>query len=102
MTVLAIKDLAASKELDRKEMTAVVGGEFLGLPNISILSPELFNKVTPITGIAEIPTVQTNNLLQSDVTHATNGNGINFVSNNKSAYQDNYNYVSGVNNPYVA
>jgi hypothetical protein len=101
MTVLAIKDLAASKELDRKEMTAVVGGEFLGLPSISILSPDLFNKVTPITGIASIPTIQTNNLAQSDVTHATNGDGINFVSNNKSAFQNNYNYVSGVNNPVV-
>ncbi len=102
MTVLAIQDLAVSKELDRKAMTEVVGGEFPGFSSIRVLSPDLFNKVTPITGIAEIPTFQTNNLVQADVTNATNGLGINYVSNNKDAYQDNYNYVSGVNNPFVA
>ena len=101
MTKLAIQDLASSKELDRAEMSEVAGGQFLGFPSIDVLSPDFFNKVTPITGIAEIPTVQTNNLVQSDLTSAVNGAGINFVSNNKSASQSNSNVVSGILNPTV-
>ena len=101
MTTLSIKDLAASKELDREAMTEVVGGLLEGLASIDVLSPDFYNKVTPITGLAEIPTVQTNNLLQSDATVATNAYGINFVGNNKTASQSNSNFVSGFLNPTV-
>ncbi len=101
MSTLAIKDLAASKELDREAMTEVVGGHLEGLVSIDVLSPDFYNKVTPITALAEIPTIQTNNLLQSDVTEAVNGYGINFVSNNKAAIQSNSNYISGFMNPVV-
>jgi hypothetical protein len=101
MTTLAIKDLAASKELDREAMSEVVGGRFLEIPGIDVLSPDFFNKVTPITGLAEVPTYQTNNLAQTDVTEASNRHGINFVSNNKAAYQSNSNQVYGFLNPSV-
>jgi hypothetical protein len=102
MTTLQIRDMAAQTELDRAAMTEVRGGMLEGLlGDVKILSPELFNKVTPIVGIASIPTVQTNNLAQVDNTVATNGLGINFVSNNKFASQSNSNNVFDVNNPFV-
>ncbi len=102
MTTLQINDMAAHIELDRAAMSEVRGGILEGLlGDISILSPDLYNKVTPITGIASIPTVQTNNLNQLDNTVATNGLGINFVSNNKFATQSNSNNVFDVNNPFV-
>lgn len=105
MTTFEIRDLAADKELDRVEMTAIRGG-MGGVPEgffggIDILSPDFFNKVTPITGAASVPTVQGNNLLQTDTTVATNGYGINYVSNNKFADQSNYNDISNFLNPYV-
>lgn len=101
MTKLAINDLASSKELDREEMREVAGGKYVDFPSFNVLSPDFFNKVTPITGIAEIPTIQTNNLVQSDLTAAVNGHGINFVSNNKGASQSNSNVIGGVLNPSV-
>lgn len=102
MSKIAIKDLATSKELDREAMAEVFGGHVEGLASIDVLSPDFYNKVTPITGLAEIKTIQTNNLLQSDATVATNGYGINFVGNNKAAIQDNYNHVSDFLNPFVS
>jgi hypothetical protein len=102
MTSLEIRDMAADKELDREAMTEIRGGMLEGFfGGIDVLSPDFFNKVTPIEGIASIPTVQTNNLVQSDVTNATNRSGLNFVSNNKFAHQSNSNAVSGFLNPFV-
>ena len=105
MTTLAIKDLAADKEMDRDAMADVSGGmaEMMrGYPSsFNFLSPQLYNKVTPITGVAEIPTVQGNYLNQVDNTNALNGHGTQFISNNKFAHQSNANHVSGVLNPFV-
>lgn len=105
MTTFEIRDLVADKELGRVEMAEIRGG-MGGVPEgffrgIDIMSPDFFNKVTPITGVASVPTVQSNNLLQADTTVATNGYGINYVSNNKYADQSNYNYVSDFLNPRV-
>jgi hypothetical protein len=102
MTTFEIRDLAADKELDREAMTEIRGGMFEGFfGGIDILSPDFYNKVTPINGAASVPTVQTNNLAQTDYTVARNGYGINFVSNNKFADQSNSNSVSDFLNPYV-
>jgi len=109
MTTLSIKDLATDTELDRDAMTDVRGGESKlaggfpgGFPGgFNFLSPQLYNKVTPITGVAEIPTVQGNYLNQMDYTNAGNGNGIQFISNNKFADQYNSNSVAGLLSPFV-
>lgn len=102
MKSLEIRELATDKELDHEAMAEISGGSLEGLlSSVDILSPDFFNVVTPITGVAEIPTMQTNNLAQADHTVATNGYGINFVSNNKFADQYNSNYISGVLSPFV-
>lgn len=102
MTTFEIRDLAADKELDRAAMAEIRGGEQKGLfGEIDILSPDFYNKVTPIVGGAGVPTVQTNNLAQTDHTIATNGYGINYVSNNKFADQTNWNSISDFLNPFV-
>jgi hypothetical protein len=102
MTTFEIRDLAADKELDRVAMTEIRGGMHEGLlGSIDILSPDFYNKVTPIIGAASVPTEQTNNLAQLDNTVATNGYGINYVSNNKFADQSNWNAISGFLSPYV-
>ena len=102
MTTFEIRDLAADKELDREAMTEIRGGALEGLiGSIDVLSPDFYNKVTPIIGAASVPTAQTNNLAQTDNTVATNGYGINYVSNNKFANQSNSNYISDFLNPYV-
>lgn len=101
MTTLEIRDMAADQELDREALAEISGGMFGGFGGIDILSPDFYNKVTPITGAASVPTLQTNNLAQVDETIATNGYGINFVSNNKFAGQSNYNNVSDFLNPFV-
>lgn len=101
MSTLAIQDLAANKELDQEAMAEVVGGLFEGIPSIDVLSPDFYNMVTPINGGAVVPTLQTNNLAQTDATVATNGYGINFVSNNKFAFQSNDNHVYDFLNPSV-
>ena len=105
MTTLSIKDLAADKDLDRDAMADVSGGMAELYPVLpvatNVLSPNLYNKVTPITGVAEIPTIQGNYLNQLDNTNAANGNGIQFISNNKFATQSNTNWVDGLLSPYV-
>jgi hypothetical protein len=102
MTTFEIRDLAAHKELDREAMAGIRGGQYADLfGGIDILSPDFFNMVTPITGAASVPTIQTNNLAQTDSTVATNASGINFVSNNKFAIQSNSNAVSNFLNPSV-
>ena len=108
MTTLSIKDLAADTEMDRDAMADVRGGEgelmrgYPGFPGgFNLLSPQLYNKVTPIVGAAEIPTVQGNYLNQADYTNAANGNGIQFISNNKFADQSNLNSVAGLLSPFV-
>ena len=105
MKTFEIRDLAADKELDREAMSEVRGGA--GVPagffgGVDILSPDFFNQVTPITGAASVPTFQANNLVQADTTVATNGYGINYVSNNKFASQSNSNYISNFLNPHVS
>ncbi|MGH8549100.1 MAG: hypothetical protein ACRERU_10980 [Methylococcales bacterium] len=102
MTTFEIRVLAADKELDRAAMAEISGGMFEGFfGGVDILSPDFFNMVTPINGAASVPTVQTNNLAQMDTTVATNGHGINYVSNNKFAAQSNSNTVSDFLNPSV-
>lgn len=102
MKTLEIRDIASNEELDRNAMSEIHGGQFKGFfSGLDILSPDFFNKVTPITGAASIPTVQTNNLAQLDQTIAVNGGGVNGVSNNKYASQSNSNSISGVLNPFV-
>ncbi|MGH8547854.1 MAG: hypothetical protein ACRERU_04520 [Methylococcales bacterium] len=102
MTTLEIRDMAADRELDREAMAEVHGGMFEGFfGGIDILSPDLYNKVTPINGAVSVPTIQTNNLAQLDETLATNGHGINFVGNNKFAIQSNSNTISDFLNPSV-
>ncbi|MCI0654578.1 MAG: hypothetical protein L0Y39_08895 [Methylococcaceae bacterium] len=102
MTTFEIRDLAADKELDREAMAEIRGGMYGDLfGGIDILSPDFLNMVTPINQAASIPTIQTNNLAQVDTTVATNGYGINYVSNNKFAAQSNSNSVSDFMNPSV-
>lgn len=103
MKTLAINDLTTDKELDHEAMTEISGGSDIlgGFGGIDILSPDFYNKVTPIIGLADIPTAQENNLAQTDTTFATNGYGINYVSNNKFASQVNLNDISGFLNPLV-
>jgi hypothetical protein len=102
MTTLEIRDMAADKELDRAAMAEIRGGMYEDLfGGIDILSPDFYNKVTPITGAASVPTMQTNNLVQADTTVATNGYGINYVSNNKFGFQSNSNDIHDFLNPYV-
>lgn len=102
MTTLEIRELAADKELDREAMAEISGGMLEGMfTGVDILSPDFFNMVTPINGAASLPTQQTNNLAQADTTVATNGYGINFVSNNKFAQQSNSNNIADFLNPIV-
>lgn len=104
MKTLAIKDLATDQVLDRKAMTEIRGGAGESLPRIGeldILSPDFYNKVTPITGAASLPTAQGNNMGQTDYTVATNGYGINYVSNNKFASQSNLNEIFDFLKPFV-
>jgi hypothetical protein len=102
MTAFQIRDLSVDLELDRAAMKEIRGGALEGLlGSIDILSPDLYNKVTPITGLADISTGQTNNLAQIDHTVATNGLGINFVSNNKFADQINGNTIVDILKPFV-
>lgn len=102
MTTFEIRDLAADRQLDREAMTEIRGGALEGLiGSIDVLSPDFYNKVTPIIGAASVPTAQTNNLAQVDTTVATNGYGINFVSNNKFADQSNLNDIYGFLSPFV-
>ena len=104
MKSFEIRDLSADQELDRDAMREIQGGA--GVPaglfsGVDILSPDFFNQVTPISGAASIPTLQTNNLAQTDTTIATNGLGINFVSNNKFADQATLGQVSDLLNAIV-
>ncbi len=102
MTAFEIRDLGADLELDRAAMKEICGGALEGLlGSVNILSPEFYNKVTPIIGQASIPTDQTNNLAQIDNTVATNGLGINFVSNNKFGDQINGNTIAELLSPFV-
>jgi hypothetical protein len=102
MKTFEIRDLAADKELDRAAMAEIRGGMYRDLiGGIDILSPDFYNKVTPIVGAASVPTAQTNNLYQGDTTVATNGYGINYVSNNKFADQSNLNYIADFLKPFV-
>lgn len=110
MNQMQITDLTTNEELDREAMTAISGGTgFHGnkFPwgqyiDFDILSPDFINQVTNINGTANIPTEQTNNLVQSDQTTAINhGNGLNFVSNNKFASQSNSNWVGDFLNARV-
>lgn len=102
MTTFEIRDLETDKELDRAAMSEIRGGALEGVfGGIDILSPDFFNKVTPIVGQASIPTGQENNLGQVDTTVATNGYGINYVSNNKFADQYNANAIAGLLSPFV-
>ena len=104
MTTLSIKDLAADKEMDRDAMADVSGGMseyWSGFGGFNVLSPQLYNKVTPITGALSAPTVQGNHLNQVDNTNAANGNGIQFISNNKFANQSNSNALYDILNPKV-
>lgn len=102
MKTLQIHELAADKELDKEAMAEIRGGNLDGLlGQIDVLSPDFFNQVTPIAGGASVPTGQINNLGQSDLTFATNGYGINYVSNNKFADQASLNDIAGLLNPFV-
>jgi len=102
MTTLAIKDLSTDTEMDSKAMQEVSGGMHgFFPPSFNVLSPQLYNKVTPITGAASLPTVQGNYLNQVDNTNAANGHGIQFISNNKFASQSNSNMIHDVLNPHV-
>jgi len=104
MTTLAIKDLTADKELDRDTMADVSGGNagyWPGFGGFNVLSPQLYSKVTPITGAISAPTAQSNFLNQADYTNAANGNGTQFISNNKFAHQSNDNMLYDILNPQV-
>ncbi|MEE9396977.1 MAG: hypothetical protein V3V31_08185 [Methylococcales bacterium] len=105
MTTLSIKDLTADKEMDRDAMVDVSGGGmdsyWPGFGGFNILSPQSFNKVTPISGMFSAPTVQGNQLNQVDYTNAGNGHGSQFISNNKFGSQSNSNVLSGILNPTV-
>jgi len=105
MTTLAIKDLTADKDMDRDAMAEVSGGgmeeHWSGFGGFNILSPQSYNKVTPITGAISAPTMQSNYLDQADYTNAANGHGTQFISNNKFATQSNFNSLSGILNPTV-
>ncbi len=104
MTTLAIKDLTADKELDRDSMADVSGGNagyWPGYGGFNVLSPQLYNKVTPIVGAISAPTVQGNALNQVDYTNAANHNGIQFISNNKFGAQSNSNALYDILNPMV-
>ena len=104
MTTLSVKDLATDKEMDRDAMADVSGGQhdmWSGFGGFNVLSPQLYNKVTPIVGAVSAPTVQGNYLNQMDYTNALNGNGTQFISNNKFAAQSNQNWLSDIANPVV-
>lgn len=110
MTKLEISDLTTDQELSSEALNAIRGGSgFLwnSFPwdrfvNFDFLSPDFFNQVTSINGTANVPTTQTNNLTQSDETIAiNNGNGLNFVSNNKFATQSNSNWVGDFMNAKI-
>ncbi|MEE9396282.1 MAG: hypothetical protein V3V31_04640 [Methylococcales bacterium] len=102
MTTLAIKDLTADKEMDRDSMADVSGGNYWpGFGGFNILSPQLYNKVTEITGAISAPTAQSNAMNQVDYTNAKNNNGIQFISNNKFGAQANSNDLYDILNPKV-
>ncbi|MEE9396383.1 MAG: hypothetical protein V3V31_05150 [Methylococcales bacterium] len=105
MTILSIKDLTADKELDCDAMADVSGGGmdgyWPGFGGFNVLSPQSFNKVTPINGMISAPTDQGNKLNQVDYTNAANGHGSQFISNNKFGDQSNFNSLSGILNPTV-
>ncbi|MGH8547213.1 MAG: hypothetical protein ACRERU_01140 [Methylococcales bacterium] len=104
MKTLTINDLATDKELDRKAMSEISGGTGELLPiigGLDVLSPDFYNKVSPITQAASLPTGQGNNLGQTDTTIATNGYGINYVSNNKFASQTNLNAIFDFLKPFI-
>ena len=105
MTTLAIKDLTADKEMDRDAMADVSGGNagyWSGFGGFNVLSPQLYNKVTEITGAISAPTAQSNYLNQADYTNAGNGDGIQFISNNKFGAQHNVNDLYDILNPMVS
>jgi hypothetical protein len=104
MKTLTINDLTTDKELDRQAMHEIRGGAGELLPrliDLDVLSPDFYNKVSPIIGAASLPTQQSNNLEQSDYTVATNGYGINYVSNNKFASQTNLNDIANFLKPFI-
>ena len=104
MTTLAIKDLTTDTEMDSEAMADVSGGNteyWSGFGGFNVLSPQLYNKVTPITGAISAPTVQGNSLNQVDYTNAANGHGTQFISNNKFASQSNSNMLYDILNPQV-
>ncbi len=72
-----------------------------GYGGFNVLSPQLYNKVTPIVGAVSAPTVQGNALNQVDYTNAANNNGIQFISNNKFGSQSNSNALYDILNPMV-
>lgn len=100
MTTLTIKDITADQALGHETMTEISGGFFWG-PHISILSPHLVSLIAPIEGAAAVPTEQTNNLVQADITGGGNAVGAQGVSNNKFAYQGNSNQVGYFLSPSV-
>ena len=104
MTTLSVIDLATDKEMDRDTMAEVTGGQhdmWAGFGGFNVLSPQLYNKVTTIVGAVSAPTVQGNSLNQADYTNALNGNGSQFISNNKFGHQSNDNWISDIANPVV-
>ncbi len=97
--MLTIKDLTSSKELDRKSMAGVVGGN--GIPtSFNVESPINAPKFAELMGLASSYTgPQLNTNMQSDNDYnAVIGSGqvVNSGGNSNSAFQDAFS-SAGIN-----
>ncbi len=100
--MLTIKDLTASKELDREAMTEITGGMIeavRGIPGIALLigSPVNAPKFAELLGMATATTgEQFNSNVQSDNDYNVvigSGQVVNTGGNYNSTYQDAYAYA---------
>ncbi len=95
--MLTIKDLNASKELDRKAMADIAGGMTIPPILLSLLSPTNTPKEAHLMGFADSYTgPQYNENFQSDNdTNVVIGSGqvVNYGGNTNSTYQGAYSFA---------
>lgn len=97
--MLKITDLTASKEMDRKEMSAVRGGEspFIGLD----FSTGIFNDVADVTQAFEFNFAQANRGAVTNNQEIHGGNGSSSSPVDQRQVQTNWMDVRGVGNTFV-
>ena len=104
--MLTIKDLAASKELETREMAEVRGGT--SVPSLPFPFPSIFGGTTIDSRVADVTQAFAFDFAQGNVGTVTNnqaiqgGNGLLLAPVTQTQTQDNYMDVYDVGNVHVS